>query len=299
MTEQELEQQRREKWRVNSAENAIRTLEDAAQFIASVGFCLMYPVRPPVLAPTFMGAFAGSDRDLPARQHAFRDPRAAEATSLMVRLLRQRSAFETNLLGETSLLLSAEIYPYFYALIGDRNPKQELTKSPRGNQISPLTQEVFAAVQEHGPLSKPKLAERLGGSLSGAALERALNELWSRLRITRVDYQPGEGAFWDVLYRWAPEAVSQGTQLSLAEALSALLSKYLDCVVAAEPEHIEDFFQPMASRSRVREAVNALLAAREFDYFQVGRKTLLRITPPVAVRPQGQRRMPPRQKATS
>jgi hypothetical protein len=294
MTEQELEQQRREKWRVNGAENAIRTLEDAAQFIASVGFCLMYPVRPPVLAPTFMGAFAGEDRDLPARRHAFRDPRAAEATGLMVRLLRQRSAFETNLLGETSLLLSAEIYPYFYALIGDRNPKQALTKSPRGNQISPLTQEVFAALREHGPLSKPRLAERLGGSLSASALERALNELWSRLRITRVDYQPEEGAFWDVLYRWAPQAVSQGTQLSLVEALSALLSKYLDCVVAAEPEEIEDFFQPMASRSRVRDAVNAMLGAREFDYFQVGRKTLLRITPPVA-----ERRMPPRQRATS
>src|SRR5579864_4026266 len=52
------------------------------------------------------------------------------------------------------------------ALRSDRNPRQELKKSPRGNQISPLTQEVFAALQEHGPLSKPRLAERLGGSLS-------------------------------------------------------------------------------------------------------------------------------------
>ena len=83
------------------------------------------------------------------------------------------------------------------------------------------------------------MQEDLGGSVSFVALDRALGELWSKLRITRVDYKPEEGAFWDVLYRWAPDAVREGVGLSVGEALSALLSKYLDCVVAADQQEVE------------------------------------------------------------
>ena len=90
-----------------------------------VGFCLMYPQRPALLAPTFIGAFVGADDRLPDWQHAFKDPRAAEATELMVRLLRERTAFEANLFEENNgLLVAASVFPYLYALMGERNPKQ-------------------------------------------------------------------------------------------------------------------------------------------------------------------------------
>ena len=40
----------------------------------------------------------------------------------MVRLLRERSAYEANLLEENNgLLLAASVFPYFYALVGERN----------------------------------------------------------------------------------------------------------------------------------------------------------------------------------
>ena len=46
MTNQELEDLRRQKWRLNG--NPVRTLEDAREFIESVGFALMYPLKPAV-----------------------------------------------------------------------------------------------------------------------------------------------------------------------------------------------------------------------------------------------------------
>src|SRR6516165_5543747 len=119
MTELEIQEQRRNKWRNG---RPACTLEDAAAFLDSVGMALMYPARPALLAPTFLGAYTGSDHDLPTAQHAFRDPRAAEAHELMVRLLRQRLAYEANIEGEGTLLLSPQMFPYLYALIGDRNP---------------------------------------------------------------------------------------------------------------------------------------------------------------------------------
>ncbi|MFZ0806206.1 MAG: hypothetical protein WAN03_08490, partial [Candidatus Sulfotelmatobacter sp.] len=91
MTDLELQQRRREKWRLDG--KAARTIEQARSFLEEVGFCLIYPQRPTLLVPTLIGAFVGSDDHLPDWQRAFSDPRASEATELMVRLLREKTVF--------------------------------------------------------------------------------------------------------------------------------------------------------------------------------------------------------------
>ncbi len=247
----------------------------------SVGFCLMYPLKPAVLAPTFVGAYSGNDENLPTWQHVYADARATESLELMVRLLRERTAYETNLFGKTNFLVSAAVFPFFYALMGDRNPRRTVREnSVTGHgKLSALAQDVYRAVQEHGPITTRKFGGLVGVELSDAALDRALNELWASLMITRVDYNAADGASWDVLYRWSPEAVKEGGQLSVAEAVSALVSKYLDCVVAAEPREVEDFFAPMVARSRVSEAIKALLTTRDFSFSHTGERSLVCMTP--------------------
>jgi hypothetical protein len=276
MNRQELIQLRREKWRLDG--RPVRTLEEARDFLESVGLCTMYPVAPALLAPTFVGAWLGSDEDLPSPRRAFADPRAQEATGLMVRLLRERSAYEAGVFTDNSFLLSPSAFPYFYALVGDRTPE----KTGPGDKLSTLARDVFLAIQRQGPATKQELRSLLGGGVSEPALDRALYDLWSRLRITRVDYRPRHGASWDVLLRWAPQAVKQGIRIGVAEGLTALVSKYLECVVAAEQQEVEDFFSRFAPRSRVRQALNALLAARELSFVQVGARSLGQVTPPRA-----------------
>jgi hypothetical protein len=273
MTDQELAQLRREKWRLTGS--PVRTLDEAREFVESVGYCLMYPMKPPLLVPTFVGAYVGADDRLPNWQHAYSDPRAQEATELMVRLLRDHQAYEANLFDENNaFLVSSSVFPYFYALVGERNPKQ----SPKpGSEYSQLACDAFEVIRKDGPISRSKLQQAVAGGVSSAALDKSLSELWSKLRITRVDYKPGEGAFWDVLYRWTPDAVREGAGLSVGEALTALLSKYLDCVVAADQQELETFFGNFVARSRVKEAVNALLAARELSFVRAGSRTLIQI----------------------
>jgi 23S rRNA pseudouridine2605 synthase len=278
MTDTELIELRREKWRLNG--NAVRTLDDARSFIESVGFCLMLPLPAPktLLVPTFVGATLGSDEKLPMQRNALTDPRAREASELMVRLLRDKSAYEANLGDEhNGLLLSASVFPYFYTLAGERNPKQAPRPGPRSPH-SELACDTYQIIQRKGPISKSKLLEDIGKGISVPALDKSLAELWSKLRITRVDYHEREGAFWDVLQRWAPEAVSEGINSSLNTALSALISKYLECVIAADLPELEAFFGNFVARSKVREAVNALLAAREFSFIPVGNKSLIQVT---------------------
>jgi 23S rRNA pseudouridine2605 synthase len=278
MTDTELIELRRDKWRLNG--NAVRTLEDARSFIESVGFCLMLPLPPPktLLVPTFVGATLGSDEKLPMQRNALTDPRAREASELMVRLLRDKSAYEANLGDEhNGLLLSASVFPYFYTLAGERNPKQAPRPGPR-SPYSELACDTYQIIQRKGPISKSKLLEDIGKGISVPALDKSLAELWSKLRITRVDYHEREGASWDVLQRWAPEAVSDGINCSVNTALSALISKYLECVIAADLPELETFFGNFVARSKVREAVNALLAAREFSFTPVGNKSLIQVT---------------------
>lgn len=278
MTESDLYQFRREKWRLDG--RPLRTIEEARAFIDSVGFCLMYPIRPALPVPTFIGAFVGSDDRLPAWQHAFSDPRAIQATDLMVRLLREQGAYETNVIEENNaFLIAASVFPDFYALVGERNPKLAPKAGPR-SPYSQLACDTFELIRRDGPISKEKLQQQLGKAISVPALDKALGELASHLRIARVDYRANEGgSYWDVLYRWAPEAVKQGIGLSVPQALSALLTKYLDCMIAAEQTELESFFGHFVPRSRVKEAVNALLAARELSFVHVGAKSMLQIAP--------------------
>jgi hypothetical protein len=288
MTDSELLQGRAHKWHLDG--RPVRTLEEAREFIESVGFGLMYPLRPRLLVPTFVGGWVGGDDNLPTWQHAFADPRAQHATELMVRLLREKAAYEANLFDENNnFLVAASVFPYFYALVGERNPKQPPKQGPR-SEYSQLAADAFEIIRGEGPISKVRLREKLGGELSLAALDRALSELWSKLRITRVDYSQSEGSSWDVLYRWSPDTVREGISLSVGEALSALVTKYLDCVIAAEPAEVETFFSHVVPRSRVKEAINALLAARELSFVHVANRSLIQVTPPKTPSRQDNRR---------
>jgi len=274
MTELELQHLRREKWRIDG--EPIRTLEEARDFIDSVGMSLTYPLRQAIPLPTLIGATLGNDQSLPTRQNAFKDPRAKRVEELLPNLVRNKFTFEAQLHGET-LLLAPPIFPYYYALASDRKPKQPMRSRVRG-QASPLTEHVFSELDANGPLSRRQLQEQLGGSLSESALDRALQELSAALKITRVDHDPKTGDTWDVYYRWAPDAVNEGVRISDAEAMSALISKYLDCTVAATQEEIETFFSVFTSRARIAEVVKALLAAREFSYTPSESRTLITVS---------------------
>src|SRR4029078_6971468 len=98
----------------------------------------------------------------------------------MVRCLRDKSAYEMNLFGETSFLVSAQMFPYFYGLIGDKNPRQQVAPEKAWGYAR-LARDGFEAIRERGKLTKKQLGEILGGALSPAALDRALGELWSKL----------------------------------------------------------------------------------------------------------------------
>src|SRR3954471_19234854 len=203
--EQDIKKQRAQLWHTAETTQPLRTLDDARLFLNTVGFCLAYPVHPALLAPTFIGAHVGSEEKLPTAKQAFADANARIATELIVRMLGEKSAFEVAFGEDGSLLVSAAEFPYFYALVGDRNPKAAPNPGTRGENA--LTTHAFEIIHEHGPINETDLRQRLGKEISQNAIEKVLHTLWSKLRITRVDrgLESGEPVepVWDVMYRWA------------------------------------------------------------------------------------------------
>jgi hypothetical protein len=273
---EELKQQRASKWRTDGA-HPVRTLEDAHAFIDAVGFCLIYPTRPAVVAPTFIGAVLGTETDLPIASKAAIDPRTQLATELVLRLLNDKHAFEVPFGESGSLLVSAAEFPYFYALLGERNPKNVPGLGVHGEKT--LAAHTFKLLAK-SPMSEQEMLVAHSKGISEAALARALHELWSKLRIARIELlKHKQSPTWDVLYRIAPQPVGRGAHISQAEALSALISKYLETVIAAEPHAIEEFFGYITSRSKVSEIIKALTAAREFESRPVGYAAMVRLVP--------------------
>ena len=275
MTPDELQSERRRRWHQDGI--AVRTIEAARDFLEDVGLCLMYPEVQQSPAPSLIAAWIGRDHGLPVARGAFAHPEAAEAEAMKLRLVREHAAYEWPL-NESALLAAASVFPFFYALAGDRAGRQQPAWSA-GQKLSKLARDAWGEFERtKQPIVEDELRQQLGKGISEAALRRALHELWQRLRIQRVD-RTERGDAWEVLSASSRKALNEADQLSVPSALSALISKYLDAVIAAEPQEIEAFFSPLVARSKVRDAVHALLAAREITTVQVGVHSMLQIMP--------------------
>lgn len=269
MTIEQLQAARAEKWRQKA--NPVLTLEDAETWIDSIGVSLFLPRKSQLQAPavSFVEAVLGETNATPipaAIQNAF---------DLATRLFATEKATPLNLLGSTSeqpdFLISREALPYVFALRGDRDWK----RGPR-DKSSPLVIETWKLLKREGALTAPELQEFLGREVTEAAVLRALSELWTALRVLPV-YTAGEPTTWELFESRHQKAMQTGGGMAQATALSALVSLYLDSVIAATTDEIETFLSPLAPRSRIREVARGLAATQQLLTLPLGTQSLLHI----------------------
>ena len=270
MTIEQLQAARAEKWRQKS--NPVLSLEDAAQWTHANGMCFFLPRRNqfPAPFPSFVEAVTGSSNPTPS-------PAAIQdAFSLAIRLFAAKAAAPLNLLGTVSerpdFIASPEALPYVFSLRGDHSSRRG--PETKGSQ---LAADIWKQLRQGGALTAPELQEKLGRGVSESAVLRALTELWSSLYVLPI-YTEGQPAAWALFDSQFPDEVQSGSRLAQSTALSALISLYLDSVIAASPEEVEVILSPLSSRSRIREVARGLLAMRQLSVVSVGQQTLLCIT---------------------
>jgi len=270
LTAEQLQAARAAHWRQN--QRPILTLDDAQSWLDQHPLCLYLPRRAqlPTPAPSFVEACMGSAQATPG-------PAALEqAQALLTRLIASGKVLALNLLGGVSeqpdFLAQQQALPYVLCLRADSDWKHAPQKSS-GHKVSPLVLELWKALDKDGVLTAAEARETLGRELTEAAVLRALCELWQALRITPGFTEPGQPARWELLRVRHREALATAGTTSQVTSLSLLVSMYLQSVYAASSEEIEIFLSPVASRSRVREAVRGLAATRQIQSLSMDAQT--------------------------
>jgi len=260
---------RAERWRHTS--NPLLTADEARSWLDGVGLCLFLPRRHQFLAPapSFVEACAGAPSEAPSREAI------DNATELMRRLVAEGAILPLNLFGTPSetpdFLATREAFPYLFSLRGTRD-----WKTVPGGKSSPLVAEIWKLLEQQGALTAVEIQSALGRELTEAAVLRSLFDMWSNLRVL-PEYEAGAATRWSLTQLRYKDALTAAGRLSQAAALSALVSLYLESVVAASSEEVETFLSPLTSRSRVRETVNGLAATRQIAMVAVGTQSMFHI----------------------
>ncbi len=270
MIAEQLQAARAAHWR--QKQNPLLTLDDAQGWLRQHPLCLYLPrqAQLPAPAPSFVEACMGSRSATP-------NPAAIEqAQGLLTRLIASSSVVALNLLGavgeQPDFLAHSDALPYVLSLRGDKDWKHAPQKSS-GHKVSPLVLELWKVLESSGVLTAATARETLGRELTEAAVLRALCELWQSLRISPLYAEEGQATSWEMLRVRHREALATGGATSQVTAISLLVSMYLQSVYAATSEEIEIFLSPVASRSRVREAVRGLSATRQIHSLSMDAQT--------------------------
>jgi hypothetical protein len=179
--------------------------------------------------------------------------------------------------GDTpDFVASTAVFSYIFTLRGDKAWKQPPATSG-ALKVSNLALAIHEALSRRGALSAYDLTTEVGKEVTEAAVLRALGELWTHLRVLPLAQPDGAATLWELSSARFTKQIKAGANAGQPSALSALISLYLGQAVVAAEDEIESFLSPLASRSRIRDVIHALLAARELDTIAIEGRTMLHV----------------------
>jgi 23S rRNA pseudouridine2605 synthase len=264
----------------------ILTINMLRDWLNTSGLVLFTPraAQLPSPAPSFVEAILGTVNAAPTLADT------EQSRSMLSRLIIDGGAIPLNLLGSPTgtgsetpdFIVSPLAFPYIFTLRGDKAWKLPPTTSG-ASKVSPLALNTYTLLAERAKdyatgMSSYDLTTQLGKEVTETAVLRALTELWQHLRVLPVPQQDGAATLWELTTTRFTKQIKSGANAGQPSALSALISLYLGQAIVASEEDIETFLSPVASRSRIRDVVHALMSARQLETVAVEGRTVLHVT---------------------
>jgi len=209
-----------------------------------VGFCFFWPIKG-VELPNLFHAIAGRVRPVPM-EHA--DPDISKCWGWKDESLDKKWWYYGKLLRRRATLVSLEQLPYFYALSENYGSLDDYLQEYADGLMTAEAKAIYEALLEHGPLDTVRLRReaRMSAESAKSRFERGLVELQVGLKVLPVGV--AEAGAWryafvyEIVQRHFPELPARARPIGRAEARRALVSHYLDNVVAAERKMIGKVF---------------------------------------------------------
>ena len=223
----------------------VRTEDEALSFLNQVGLCLLFSAKD-VELPSLWGALCGDNRPIPKNHddHAlglawhWKDTLPTAGQVLYGRFLRKRPVF-----------ISLDLAPHFYALSPNyENPAEDYLQDYQDGRLSIEAKQVYEVLLGQGALPTSRLRREAGlaGKDNAARFDRALTELQSDFRITKVAISDanrwGYCYVYDLLFLHFPEIVAAARDITGRQARETILVRYLGTVVAATPQQVCGLF---------------------------------------------------------
>jgi hypothetical protein len=234
----------------------VRTMDDAKQFIDTVGFSLLFASKQGIELPSLFEAVKGrrdahiedwdqdSDRvwvwknDLPAARRTF---------------------YGKALAGGKPVFISLKMLPYLFAVAAP----DDVDDAYAHGRISQDAKRVHDALRAMGPT--PTIALRGAVGLDSPRYHRALDELQRALVVLPIG-AVNEHAAWpsqifELAARWFPRQAARAQRIDADTARRALIARYIETVCACTVPMIGRVFG--LSRPQVSATVDELVARKE------------------------------------
>lgn len=213
-------------------------MDQAAQFIDTVGFCLLFASTQAIELPSLFEAVKG-------RRNVHIDDWDADSDrvwSWKNELPADRRAYYGKALaGGKPVFISLEMLPFLFALDGYADVEEEYARG----RLSYEAKWVYDSLGSMGPT--PTIALRKATGLETARYHRALDELQRAFVVLPVGATGETGAWpsqiFDLVQRWFPRQVERAQRIDAAAARRAIVRRYVRTVVAAKPDMLMRVFQ--------------------------------------------------------
>lgn len=225
-------------------------MSDAARWIDTVGFCLLFASTQKIELPSLFEAVKG-------RRFAHIDDWDAEAERVWGwknELPATRRAYYGKALTGKPIFISLKMLPYVLAFAAPDNVSKEFKRG----RLSVEAKRVYDTLTGLGPT--PTMALRAATGLENARYHRALDELQRLMIVLPVGATTEQSAWpsqiFELMARWFPRQVARAENIDAPAARRTVVRQYMRTVVACKiPMILRVFGMP---RDQVSAAVNAL-----------------------------------------
>jgi hypothetical protein len=232
----------------------VRTMDDAAQFIDAVGFCLLFATTQRIELPSLFEAVKG-------RRDAHIDEWDHDSDLVWGwknDLPATRRAYYGKAMTGKPIFISLTMLPNVIALIAPDN----LTVEYQRGRISQASKRVYDTLSAIGPT--PTVALREATGLDNARYHRALDELQRALVILPVGATLERGAWhsqiFDLVSRWFPRPFERAQKIDADAACRAVVRRYVETVITTQTSMIARVFA--LPRDQIATTVDILAARR-------------------------------------
>jgi hypothetical protein len=233
-------------------ERRVRTMAEAREFVDSVGFCFLWPIKG-IEMPSLFHAIAGRERSVPMKHN---DPDLSKCWGWKDRALGKQQWYYGKVLRRRATLISLAQLPAFYACSENYGDLDDYLEEYRAGTMTAEAKRVYEALLVSGPLDTIRLRReaRMAAEAAKSRFERALVELQVALKVLPVGV--AEAGAWryafvyDIVQRHYPDLPLQARDMRRSQARLKLVSCYLRNVVVAERAMIRRIFHVLKWTSR-------------------------------------------------